>query len=258
MLGTAVGNYFLIKYGGTNVYLSYRSENFSYGENKFYFDPLVDSFNKIPQCDYIINCIGITKPFIDIDPVASIKINSIFPRELANYCDKKGYKLIHITSDGVFSGIGGNYNENAPHDCSDFYGKTKSLGEPGNCMVLRTSIIGEEIHKKASLIEWVKSQKGKEVNGFTNHLWNGITTKQYAKICDKIIINNWFEKDLFHIFSNTVSKFELLNLINNRFNLNLVIKKSQLPPLINRTLTTCKGLNAKLDIPPISQQLQES
>lgn len=257
MLGNAVGSYFLENYDPKDIYLSYRNEEVSYGIKKFYFDALSDSFDAIPQCDYVINCIGVIKPFIDIDPIASIKINSIFPRQLADYCDEKGYKLIHITTDCVFSGKDGNYDESASLDCTDFYGKTKSLGEPNNCMVVRTSIIGEEIYKKASLIEWAKSQKGKQVNGFTNHLWNGITTKQYARICGKIIANNWFKKDLFHVFSDTVSKYQLLHLINQVFDLHLTINKLAPPPSVNRTLTTHKELNSKLDIPPIAQQIQE-
>ena len=72
-------------------------------------------------------------------------------------------------------------------------GKSKSLGEAKEaCMVLRTSIIGDEIHKNASLIAWVKSMKDKEINGYINHLWNGITTKHYAEICEQIIENNLF------------------------------------------------------------------
>ncbi len=257
MLGSAVGNYFLDKYGQQDIYLSYRNEVVSYGVNKFYFDAVTTGLDKIPKCDYVINCIGVIKPFININPIASIKINSIFPRELADYCDEKGYKLIHITTDCVFSGREGNYDESAHHDCTDAYGKTKSLGEPDNCMVIRTSVIGEEIHKNASLIEWAKSQKGKEVKGFTNHLWNGITTKQYAIICDEIINNNWFKKDSFHVFSGAVSKYELLNLISDRFDLRLAINKSVPEPPVNRTLATCKELNSRLNIPAISQQLQE-
>lgn len=256
MLGSALGSYLLKEYDEQNVYLSYRNEDVAYGLNRFYFDPLTDSLEAITGGDYIINCIGIIKPFIKPDLITSIKVNSVFPRELSNYCQEKGYKLIHITTDCVFSGKDGNYDENEPHDCLDDYGKTKSLGEPDNCMVIRTSIIGEEIHKKASLVEWVKSQKGKNINGFTNHLWNGITTKEYARVCHKIISNNWFENDLFHVFSNIVSKYELLHLISDRFNLDLTINEFEAPSSINRTLSTCKELNDKLYIPPISEQIQ--
>lgn len=257
MLGSAVGHYFLSKYGEEDVCLSHRNKDVGYGANKFYFDALTDGFDVIGECDYVINCIGVIKPFIETDTVSSIHINSVFPWELANYCEKRGCKLIHITTDCVFSGREGNYDENAPHDCLDIYGKSKSLGEPGNCMVLRTSIIGEEIHKKASLIEWAKSQQGKEINGLTNHYWNGVTTKQYAKICEQIISNDWFAKEPYHVFSNTVSKYELLNLINDRFSLDLTINEFEASVAIDRTLATHKDLNDTLNIPPIAQQLKE-
>jgi dTDP-4-dehydrorhamnose reductase len=166
-------------------------------------------------------------------------------------------KLIHITTDCVFSGKDGNYNEDSLHDCLDEYGKSKSLGEPNNCMVIRTSIIGEEIHKNASLISWAKSMKGKEVNGFLNHLWNGITTKRYAEICEEIIENNLFEINLFHIHSNYLSKFELLYLINKKFDLRLKINEYFDKTQIDRRLTTNKKLQNRISFKSIQQQIEE-
>jgi len=176
---------------------------------------------------------------------------------LANHCIKNNIKLIHITTDCVFSGEKGKYVENDLHDCLDDYGKTKSLGEPTNCMVIRTSIIGEEIHKNASLIAWAKSQSGKQVNGFSNHFWNGITTKQYAKVCDQIIQDNLHEPELFHIFSNTVNKFELLHLINNKFDFDLIINDFQADKTIDRTLATKKHLNDIIKLPNLSSQIED-
>jgi dTDP-4-dehydrorhamnose reductase len=155
----------------------------------------------------------------------------------------------------VYSGRTGNYNESSTHDCLDAYGKSKSLGEPDNCMVLRTSIIGEEIHKKISLIEWAKSQKGKTVSGFTNHLWNGITTQQYAIICQKIIEQNLYSKELYHVFSNHITKYDLLKLFNKRFDLDLNIEKKESEEIIDRTLSSLKDLNTKLMIPSIQDQI---
>lgn len=255
MLGNAVGNYFLSKH--EDVALSYRDESVAYGENRFQFDPLVNDVKDIfrwSDPEYVINCIGVIKPFIDKDPIASIQINSIFPRELANACEERGVKLIHITTDCVFSGRSSSYNENSLHDCEDFYGKTKSCGEPANCMVIRTSIIGEEIHKNASLIEWAKSQKGKQVNGFTNHLWNGIATKEYARICDKIISDGLFQNGIHHVFGKTISKCDLLKLISDKLGLDLQVNPIQAPQAITRVLSTVKDLNGKLAIRPLAQQ----
>jgi len=158
----------------------------------------------------------------------------------------------------VFSGEDGNYDEDSAHDASDDYGKSKSLGEPENCMVLRTSIIGPEVHNNASLISWVQAQGGKKINGFTNHLWNGITTLQYAKVCDQIISNNWYDEDLYHIYSpNIVNKFELVSMINDRYSVGANITPVEALVAIDRTMSTKKGLCAKLNIPELKDQIEQ-
>ena len=214
MLGNAVLKHFKSK--KYDIIGTYRDEKFA-NQDLVYFDAVTSDFSIIDDCDYVLNCIGTIKPFMNKNMANSIFINSIFPRKLANYCELKNIKMIHITTDCVFSGKDGKYDEDSLHDCLDEYGKSKSLGEPNNCMVIRTSIIGEEIHKDASLISWTKSMKNKEVNGFTNHLWNGITTKYYAELCEQIIENNFYENQLFILHSNTINKFELLNLLNEKF-----------------------------------------
>ena len=123
-------------------------------------------------------------------------------------------------------------------------------------MVIRTSIIGEEIHKGASLIEWVKSNKDKEVNGFTEHLWNGLTTKHYAEICDQIINKELYQVGLFHIHSNDVNKLELLHYINDRFDLNIKISAMK-TDRVDRTLRSKEGLIGSLNIKTIKQQVAE-
>jgi len=204
----------------------------------------------------MINCIGVIKPFMGINKINSIYVNSIFPHKLSRYCQQKNIKLVHITTDCVFSGKLGKYDEQSPHDCEDDYGKSKSLGEPNNCMVLRTSIIGEEVHKNASLIEWVKNNKGGNINGFVNHTWNGITTKHYAEICNQIIEKELYDNGLFHLHSNDVTKLELLHLIDDRFDLNITINPTK-TPIVDRTLRSQKTLINKVNIKTIQQQVRE-
>ncbi len=207
--------------------------------------------------DYVINCIGVIKPFINDNPYHSAYINGAFPHKLALWAKEHGARMIHITTDCVFSGKDGAYTESSVHDEEDFYGRSKSLGEPSNCMVLRTSMIGEEIHKHASLIAWVKSQAGNTINGFTNHLWNGVTTNQYGEICKRIIKEGLYEEGLFHAFSpNPVNKLELVTAINNRFDLGITINPMEANPAVDRTLSTNRALNDKLDIPEIPQQIE--
>jgi dTDP-4-dehydrorhamnose reductase/intein/homing endonuclease len=157
----------------------------------------------------------------------------------------------------VFSGSVGKYVESDLHDALDAYGKSKSLGETKECMVIRTSILGEEIHKNASLVAWAKSQAGKNVSGFTNHIWNGITTKQFANCCHQIIEKDLYEAGLHHVFSNDVTKFELLSMIDARFGLNLTIASVEAGQRCDRTMRTNKTLMSRLTVPSISDQIKD-
>lgn len=255
MLGNAVAKHFLKS--GHEVVLTHRNEEVKLTDSSIYFDAENTDLAFLNDFDYVLNCIGTIKPFMDKNPITSIYINSIFPRKLADHCGQNDVKLIHITTDCVFSGKDGNYHEDSLHDCLDNYGKSKSLGEPENCMVIRTSIIGEEIHKNASLISWVKSMKGKEANGFKNHWWNGVTTNHYAEICQNIIDNSLYEVDLFHVHSNTVDKHQLLNLINDKFDLDIKISGIVTDVSVDRTLASKKHLINKLNIKSIEQQIKE-
>lgn len=267
MLGSAVVKYFT-KRVDIDLFYSYRNykatEVFHNRElradvpKKFKFDPLVDDLSVIPPCDFVINCIGTIKPFMYTNIAESIYINSVFPHKLADFCERDKSKLIHITSDCVFSGKDGNYNEGNLHDALDDYGKSKSLGEPKNCMVLRTSIIGEEIHKNASLISWVKSQNGKKVKGFTNHIFQGLTTNHLAECFGKIIDNNLFETGTKHIFSPTpINKFELVKMISDKYNLDLDIEPFETEQKVDRSLSTKYDLCSKLEINELSQQIKD-
>lgn len=258
MLGNAVASYFLAN-DNYEVVTTYRDKTVAFGKNDIYFNALNMDFSELPaDADYIINCIGIIKPFISDDLENAVAINSLFPWKLADWCEKNNIKLIHITTDCVYSGNKGKYTESDLHDALDAYGKSKSLGECAQkAMVLRTSIIGEEIHKNASLIAWVKSQKNKQIKGFTTHLWNGITTKKYAEVCDKIIANDLYEKGLFHIHaSDDVSKYQMMLYFNEKYDLNLKIEKSS-PISCDRTLRSEKDLCEKLEIPTVKQMIEE-
>lgn len=265
MLGNAVGRRMVKVFGEDNVWLTFRAQpsELCYGKHQIEFSLPLHEYTlfKIPNdADYVINCIGIIKPFVEsVGSALTIYINSVFPHALEEYCQQRGIKLIHATTDCVFSGKKGNYVETDFHDCEDTYGKTKSLGEPiKHAMTLRTSIIGEETHNNASLVEWVKSQKGQTISGYNNHLWNGVTTKQYAKICCEIINDNRYEPGLFHIFSSrTVTKEQLLQYIDDRFNLGLTINSVEAPTAIDRSLSSIYDLELMLDIDCIGNQIME-
>ena len=164
--------------------------------------------------------------------------------------------MIHITTDCVFSGKDGNYNENSIQDEINDYGLSKSLGELCNATIIRTSIIGEEINNKRSLLEWVKSNKNKEINGFNNHYWNGVTCLELSKIIYQIINKQLFWDGVRHIYSpNSVSKYELVSLINTIYNLNIKINKINTNETVDKTITSNKEII--FNIPDLSIQIQE-
>lgn len=194
----------------------------------------------VGQYDVVINCIGVIKPLVkSVGTLNTTLVNSVFPHILANECERAKTKLIHITTDCVFSGKIGYYLESSDHDPLDVYGKSKSLGEPDNAMVIRTSIIGEELTSTRSLIEWVKSNDGNTVDGYTNHTWNGVTCLELAKFIDRCIVNNIHWSGVRHIFSPApVTKRELVELIAVNFNVNLTVVGKEVTPPVYRTLST--------------------
>lgn len=231
------------------------------GYSRSEFDVLEDiaELDKLNVCenDVVVNCIGVIKPQIEkIGETNSFIINSYFPNALADHCENKKAKLIHITTDCVYSGKAGRYNENSLPDQFDTYGLSKKLGEPKNCCVIRTSIIGEEKHTKRSLVEWIKSNCGKEIKGFTDHLWNGVTCLELSKIIQKIIYENLFWNGVRHIHSpNQVSKFELLNLVNEVYDLDIDILTTISNNSCDRTLSSLYDTSSKLCSKQIKDQI---
>jgi dTDP-4-dehydrorhamnose reductase len=200
------------------------------GNNSITFDAstdLVEEVFKSFKPDWIINCIGIIKPYINesdsISILNAININSIFPIKLSNAAANIDAKVIQIATDCVYSGSKGAYTENDLHDATDIYGKTKSLGEvpAENMMHIRASIIGPELGRSTSLLEWFKSQPiNSKINGFTDHLWNGITTHAFGKLCAGIIKQNSFRGGRYHVTPrDIVTKADLLRIFSKVYNL---------------------------------------
>lgn len=251
MLGYAVTEYFTRK----------NYEVLPIGRNEFDIakEP-VDNLKKfISNAEAVINCAGVIKPRIAANTIEDVlKINSIFPRNLANMCDKLGVKCFHITTDCVYTGNKGKYDEDDFFDAEDIYGLTKNAGETKDCMVIRTSIIGEENGQSRSLLEWAKSQAGKEVNGFTNHLWNGVTTVYLAEIIETILDKNLYHKGLFHIHSpNTVTKLELLQIFDNVYGLEFKINSTAAKEACDRSMTSKYELSKKVSVKTIEEQVYE-
>ena len=213
----------------------------------------------IDKGDVVINCAGTIKPRVDqLGDLNAILVNSVFPRILANVCEYYNVRMIHPTTDCVYSGNKGSYSEKDNYDVFDVYGMSKALGEPKNCTVIRTSIIGEEVEQGRSLIEWVKSEKNKTVNGFTNHFWNGVTCLEFSKICKKIIDDNLFWLGTKHLHSNTLNKKELVELISESFNLNVTVIETRTEKSCDRSMKTIYDDNIiKFNVPNLETQLKE-
>jgi dTDP-4-dehydrorhamnose reductase len=230
----------------------------------------LDSTFSMP-IDFVINCIGIIKPYInDSDPTqteTAFEINGAFPNRLEAWTAKRGVKVIQIATDCVFSGSKGNYLETNEHDALDVYGKSKSLGEAkgASMMHLRVSIIGPEVDRNSSLLEWVRNQpKNAEIPGYTDHFWNGITSMHFAKIARGVIENYLFEAGVFHLLPrDTATKCELVALIAKYLGRkDLKVNPTGTGDNINRTLATsfpaknnAFWLAAGYDSPPTIEQL---
>ena len=178
--------------------------------------------------DVLINCIGIVKQVSEAqDRFLSIQVNSLFPHQLGRICDRMGIRLIHISTDCVFSGRKGNYREDDPSDAEDDYGKTKYLGEVkgSGALTIRTSIIGRELATANGLVEWLISKEGGKVNGFTNAIFSGFPTLHFAGIVADIIANHRGLSGIYHISSEPISKLQLLNLVRENMGLDLKIEE---------------------------------
>ncbi len=247
-------------------------------ENKFtnfqLSDNYRDNLKKIvdSNIDLIVNCIGVIKPKIDEKNPNSIKetilTNSYFPLELQNLALKNQIKYIQIGTDCVFSGNDGSYTESSFMDAKDLYGKSKIVGEIEgiNKSLIRSSIIGPEEGKGFSLMNWFLKNTQQEVSGYKNHLWNGVTTLNFAKVVEGFILSNEFNFKTQHLIPrNTITKANLLEEFKKHFNKDVVINHIDAEEIIDRTLLTInEQVNENLwkragysSIPTVEENIEE-
>ncbi|MBI4434699.1 sugar nucleotide-binding protein [Candidatus Uhrbacteria bacterium] len=211
----------------------------------------------IGDVDLVVNCAGIIKPHALTDPAQTLFINGALPHLLSS---AYGSKLVQITTDCVYNGINeAPYDESTPHSAVDLYGISKSLGEPtARSLVLRTSVIGPELTGHVSLIDWFRQQAGKTIKGFRTHHWNGITTRQFGKICDAIARDRgaFPDRGLFHVFGSDVSKYEMVQAFRDAYRVPVMIEPVD-PPAVDRRLRTIHPLNDRLGIPSFRAMLDD-
>jgi dTDP-4-dehydrorhamnose reductase len=218
-------------YADTWVHLKRKIEHVAFSEI-FNKDKVIDNFDLVQfdklnsildtlSPDVIINAAGITiRRGINENKHTSILVNSALPHFLDNWSKHNHKRLIHFSTDCVFSGKNGFYSESSLTDAVDTYGKTKALGEviSQNTLTLRGSMIGRELENKTELLEWFLNQNEAIVKGFTNVIYSGITTIRMANYVHKIIRDFPDMHGIYNISSNSISKYELVNLFNTYFN----------------------------------------
>jgi dTDP-4-dehydrorhamnose reductase len=179
------------------------------------FDSLSLAFAKIKP-NVVINCIGLVKQLaLANDPLYALPINALLPHRLARLSDMMSARLIHVSTDCVFSGTRGSYIENDFADADDLYGRSKYLGEVLDCphvITLRTSIIGHELSGNHGLVNWFLSQQG-TVKGFTKAVFSGIPTVELARVITDFVLPNPTMQGLYQVVSEPINKYDLLRLL---------------------------------------------
>ena len=219
------------------------------GLNREHLDAMTadsEIFNKLKMndADVVINCIGIIPQRGKTPDVMFTRVNSLFPYLVSEYCRLNDIHFIHVTTDCVFDGLEGGYSELSVHSAKDIYGRSKSLGEPSNATIIRTSIIGEELENKKSLLEWVRSNKGKTVKGYTNHRWNGVTCLELATIFSRMIKHDIWWKGVKHVHSpDSYSKAGLVELISDVYELDITVEPFETEQKCDRTLSSVEPIS---------------
>lgn len=231
MLGHCFASYFF--HNEYDVYVSIRSRNYLLDQlgiisrdrilanidvTTYNMEMLLDRITP----DVVINAIGVLQHFGGGRPeqreiVAMIDVNAAFPHTLADLCIKRGIRLIHISTDCVFSGQVGQYDEDSFADSNTIYGRTKYLGEIAlnNCLTLRACIVGRELVRQTNLLEWFLHQSGK-ICGYRNAIFTGMTTHELTRVL-ALVINSEVKSGLYHVAGPRTSKYDFLLLCKDIF-----------------------------------------
>ena len=210
--------------------------------------------------DYIVNCVGIVKQSgLSENYYESVAINSFLPHQLNRLCEAHDCRLIHVSTDCVFDGVRGNYQESDLPNAYDLYGKSKYLGEVnyGKGITLRTSIIGHEITTEThGLHEWFLAQSGK-VKGFTKAIFSGFTTLELTNIILNVIIGQALPAGLYQVAAEPISKYDLLRIIAEVYGHDIVIEPTE-SLIIDRSLNADRFNElTKYKVPGWKQMISE-
>lgn len=214
-------------------------------------DELVNVLTEVKP-DIVINCVGLIKQLSNAkDPLVALPINAMFPHRLARLCGLTDTRVVHISTDCVFSGDGKMYVESDVSDAHDLYGKSKFIGELSeyaHCITLRTSIVGHELNSKASLVDWFLAQD-EQIKGFTKAIFSGLPTAELAKIIRDYVIPNKNLSGLYHVSAEPIDKCSLLQLIAEVYEKDIEIVADD-TLAINRSLDSTRFRRATGYQPP--------
>lgn len=202
-------------------------------------DSVAGAFEAV-RPEVVVNAIGVVKQRATArDPVLSIAVNSLFPQRLAQLCRASGSRLIHFSTDCVFSGRRGAYTESDEPDPVDLYGRSKLLGEvegPG-ALTLRTSIIGRELENMTGLLEWFLGRADTRVPGYARVIWSGVTTNFLARVVGKLIRSEPALEGLYHLSAAPISKYQLLVALNDAFGTGTTVEREE-ATVLDRSLNS--------------------
>jgi dTDP-4-dehydrorhamnose reductase len=199
-------------------------------------DALIRLFTQI-RPEVVVNCIGLVKQLAEAeDPLYALPINAMLPNRLAGLCALVEARLVHISTDCVFSGRKGGYLESDETDAKDLYGRSKLLGEVDypHAITLRTSIIGHELNSANGLIGWFLAQEG-SIKGYTRAIFSGLPTCELARVIRDFVLPKPELHGLYHVAAEPISKFELLHLVDREYGKNLKIEPDE-QLMIDRSL----------------------
>lgn len=181
------------------------------------------------KADVVINCVGVIKQKMESSNIMdAIIINSLIPHQLANICNQTHSRLIHFSTDCVFDGSPGIKKVNDVPNATDLYGTTKRLGEVNYApaLTLRTGFVGRQLSGFEGLFEWVRSQRGKTINGYQNAIYSGFTAMALSRIIRQIIEEHEQLSGLHQVAGNHINKFDLITKLNKYLDLDLTINRN--------------------------------
>lgn len=214
-------------------------------------DSLIELFLNVAP-DVVVNCVGLVKQLSSAkDPLSTLPVNAMLPHRLSKICALSNARLIHISTDCVFSGRKGMYLESDISDAEDLYGKSKFIGEvidQSHAITLRTSIIGHELNSQSSLIDWFLSQTG-PVKGYSRAIFSGVPTVELTRIILEYVIPNPTLHGLYHVSAEPIDKYSLLKLVSSVYQKSVEIQPNE-ELVIDRSLNSNRFRSATGYTPP--------